>query len=157
MAGTVKPIPEGYHTVTPYLVVKGAADAIDYYKRAFGAVERARMPGPEGLIMHAELQIGDSLVMLSDETPNMGNRSPKTLGGTTVSVFLYVDDVDAVHQRALDAGGTQKMAVSDMFWGDRFGTLVDPFGHEWGIATHVEDVTPEEMGRRAAQAMGQPS
>src|SRR5262245_19906016 len=128
MAGTVKPKPEGYHTITPYLVVKGAAEAIDYYKRAFGAIERVRMPGAHGQIMHAELQIGDSLLMLSDETPNMGNRSPKTLGGTTASVFLYVDDVDAVHQRALDAGGSQKMAVSDMFWGDRFGSLLDPFG-----------------------------
>lgn len=148
-----RPIPEGCSSVTPYLVVKGAAAALDYYTKAFGARELFRMPGPDGRILHAELQIGDSRVMLSDEMPEMGGTSPKTLKGTSVSLYLYVENVDAVFKSAIAAGATAKMPVSDMFWGDRWGLLIDPFGHEWQVATHIEDLTPEEMGRRAAEAM----
>jgi PhnB protein len=150
----VKPIPDGYRTVTPYLTVKGAGQAIEFYKRAFGAQEVERMTGPDGKsVMHAELRIDDSLVMLSDEFPQMGPRSPQTLGGTTASIFLYVPDVDAAFKRALDAGATAIMAPADMFWGDRFGKLRDPFGHEWGMATHKVDLSPEEIRRRGAAAM----
>jgi PhnB protein len=149
----VQPIPEGYHTVTPYLAVEDAAQAIEFYKRAFGANERGRMPGPDGKIAHAELQIGDSVLMLSDPFPQATTKSPKELGGTTGSVFLYVEDVDAVFQQAVDAGATVTMAVEDMFWGDRFGSITDPFGHAWSIATHVEDVPPEQMAERAKEAM----
>jgi PhnB protein len=151
MSEKIKPVPEGYHTATPYLVVDDAAAAIDFYKRAFGATELFRMPGPGGRIPHAELQIGDSHIMLSDEFPAMGSRSPKTIGGTGSSVFLYVEDADSVFNKAVTAGAKELAAVQDMFWGDRFGRLVDPFGHEWGVATHVEDVTPEEMGKRMAE------
>jgi PhnB protein len=149
----VKPIPEGYHTVTPYLAVDDAAEAIEYYKKAFGAKERARMEAPEGRIGHAELEIGDSLVMLSDPFPQATTRSPKELGGTSASIFLYVEDVDAVVKQAVDTGSTITMEVADQFWGDRFGTVQDPFGHLWSIATHVEDVPPEEMAERAKAAM----
>ncbi|MGH2997023.1 MAG: VOC family protein [Gaiellaceae bacterium] len=149
----VKPIPEGYHTVTPYLAVDDAAEAIEYYKKVFGAKERARMEAPDGKIGHAELEIGDSLVMLSDPFPQATTRSPKELGGTTASVFMYVKDVDAVVKQAVDAGATVTMEVADQFWGDRFGTVQDPFGHLWSIATHVEDVPPEEMAERAKAAM----
>jgi PhnB protein len=149
----VKPIPEGYHTLTPYLAVDNAAQAIEFYKRAFGANERARMPGPDGKVAHAELEIGDSVLMLSDPFPHSTTKSPKELGGTTGSVFLYVEDVDAVFQQAVDAGATVTMAVEDMFWGDRFGSVTDPFGHAWSIATHKEDVPPEEMAERAKEAM----
>jgi PhnB protein len=149
----VKPIPEGYHTATPYLPVDDAAEAIDYYKKAFGAKERGRMETPDGKIGHAEIQIGDSLVMLSDPFPQATTRTPKELGGTTASVFLYVEDVDAVVKHAVDAGATVTMEVADQFWGDRFGTITDPFGHSWSIATHVEDVSPEEMAERAKTAM----
>ncbi|HSE91747.1 MAG TPA: VOC family protein [Methylomirabilota bacterium] len=149
-------VPEGYHTVTPYLTIRGAADAIEFYKRAFGAQETERMPGPDGKgIMHAEIRIGDSVVMLADEMPSMGCRAPQTLGGTTSYLFLYVTDVDAAFKRAVDAGAKATMPPTDMFWGDRFGKLTDPFGHEWGLATHKEDVPPEEMKRRAAEAMKQ--
>jgi PhnB protein len=149
-----KPIPDGYRTVTPYLTVTGAAQALDFYKRAFGAQEVERMTGPDGQsVMHAEIRIGDSIVMLSDEFPQMGSRSPQTLGGTTASVFLYVPDVDTAFQRAIDAGAKVTMAPTDMFWGDRFGKLVDPFGHEWGMATHKEDLGPEEIRKRGAAAM----
>jgi len=149
-----KPIPDGYRTVTPYLTVKGAAQAIDFYKRAFNAQEIERMTGPDGKsVMHAEVRIGDSNVMLSDEFPQMGSRSPETLGGTTGSLFLYVPDVDAAFQRAVDAGAKAVMPPADMFWGDRFGKLVDPFGHEWGMATHKEDLSPEEIRKRGAAAM----
>jgi PhnB protein len=149
-----KPIPDGYRTVTPYLTVTGAAQALDFYKRAFGAQEVERMTGPDGQsVMHAEIRIGDSIVMLSDEFPQMGSRSPQTLGGTTASVFLYVPDVDTAFQRAIDAGAKATMAPTDMFWGDRFGKLVDPFGHEWGMATHKEDLGPEEIRKRGAAAM----
>jgi len=152
-----KPIPEGYHTVTPYLAVDDAAEAIEYYKKAFGAKERSRMEAPDGSIGHAELEIGDSLVMLSDPFPQATTRTPKELGGTTATVFLYVDDVDAVVKRAVDAGATVTMEVADQFWGDRFGAITDPFGHSWSIATHVEDVPPDEMARRAEEAMAQMS
>jgi PhnB protein len=147
-----KPIPEGYHTVTPYLAVDDAAEAIEYYKKAFGAKERVRMDAPDGKIGHAELEIGDSLVMLSDPFPGFAARTPKELGGTSVSVFMYVEDVDAVVQKAVDAGATISMDVADQFWGDRMGSLMDPFGHSWVIATHVEDVPPEEMEERTKAA-----
>ena len=149
----VKPIPEGYRTVTPYLAVDDAAEAIEYYKKAFGAKERVRMETPDEKIGHAELEIGDSLVMLSDPIPEATTRTPKELGGTSASVFLYVEDVDAVVKRAVDAGATVTMEVADQFWGDRFGSVQDPFGHSWSIATHVEDVPPEEMAERAKTAM----
>jgi PhnB protein len=149
----VKPIPEGYHTATPYLAVDDAAEAIEYYKKAFGAKERVRMDAPEGKIGHAELEIGDSLVMLSDPFPQATTRTPKELGGTSASVFLYVEDVDAVVKQAIEAGATITMEVADQFWGDRFGSVTDPFGHSWSIATHVEDVPPEEMAERAKEAM----
>jgi PhnB protein len=149
-----KPIPDGYRTVTPYLTVKGAARAIDFYKRAFGAEELERMTGPDGQsVVHGEIRIGDSVVMLSDELPGTGNHSPQTLGGTTASIFLYVPDVDVAFQRAVDAGAKATMPPADMFWGDRFGKLVDPFGHAWGMATHKEDLSPEEIRRRGAAAM----
>jgi PhnB protein len=148
-----KPIPEGYHTVTPFLAVDGAAQAIEYYKQAFGAKERLRMDGPDGKIAHAELEIGDSVVMLSDPFPQGTAKSPKELGGTTGGVFMYVEDVDAALKQAADAGAEVTMEVSDMFWGDRFGSVRDPFGHEWSIATHVEDVPPEQMADRAKEAM----
>jgi PhnB protein len=149
----VKPIPDGYPTVSPYLTVDGAADAIAYYKKAFGAKERVRMNAPDGKIGHAELDIGDSIVMLSDAFPQGSTRPPTELGGTSVSVFLYVEDVDAVVNRAVDAGATVTMEVADQFWGDRFGSITDPFGHSWSLATHVEDVTPEEVAERAKAAM----
>jgi PhnB protein len=149
----VKPIPEGYHTVTPYLAVDDAAEAIEYYKQAFGATERVRMEAPGGKIGHAELEIGDSLVMLSDALPQFSTRPPNDLGGTSVSVFMYVENVDAVVKQAVDAGATVTMEIADQFWGDRFGSVQDPFGHLWSIATHVEDVPPEEMAERAKAAM----
>jgi PhnB protein len=149
----VKPIPEGYHTATPYLAVDDAAEALEYYKKAFGAKERGRMEAPDGKIGHAEIQIGDSLVMLSDPFPHASTRTPKELGGTSASVFLYVEDVDKFVQRAVDAGATVTMEVEDQFWGDRFGTITDPFGHSWSVATHIEDVPSEEMAERAKAAM----
>jgi PhnB protein len=149
----VKPIPEGYNTVTPYLAVDNAAQAIEYYKKAFGAKERGRMEAPDGQIGHAELEIGDSLVMLSDPFPQFSTRPPTELGGTSASVFMYVEDVDATVKQAVDAGATIEMEVADQFWGDRFGSVQDPFGHVWSIATHVEDVPPEEMAERAKAAM----
>ena len=149
----VKPIPEGYHTVTPYLAVDDAAAAIGYYTKAFGAKERVRMEAPGGKIGHAELEIGDSLVMLSDALPQSTTRPPSELSGTSASIFMYVDDVDAVVKRAVDAGATIEMEVADQFWGDRFGSVQDPFGHLWSIATHVEDVPPAEMAERAKAAM----
>ena len=148
-----EPVPEGYHTVSPYLAVEDAARAIDFYVKAFGAKEVVRMNAPDGMIGHAELQIGDSRVMLSDPFPQSSTRPPKELGGTSVSVFLYVEDVDATVKQAVDAGATLTMEVADQFWGDRFGSFVDPFGHSWSVATHVEDVGPEEMAERAKAAM----
>ena len=146
----VKAIPDGYHAVTPYLIVKGATRALEFYKRAFGAVELLRMDGPDGTIGHAEIAVGKAQVMLADENPSMGIKSPDTLGGTSVSMFVYVKDVDAFFKRALDAGAKELKPVADQFYGDRMGFLMDPFGHQWGFATHVEDVSPEEMARRAA-------
>ncbi len=147
----VKPIPEGYHSVTPHLIIKGAADAIEYYKKAFGATELMRMPAPGGKIGHAEIKIGDSAIMLADEFPEMGYKSPQTLGGSPVSIMIYVEDVDTVFSRAIASGGKEQRPVKDQFYGDRMGTLEDPFGHVWHVATHTEDVSPEEMERRAAE------
>jgi PhnB protein len=149
----VRPIPEGYRSVTPYLALDDAAEAIEYYKKAFGAKERTRMETPDGKIGHAELEIGDSLVMLSDALPQFTAKSPKELGGTSASVMLYVEDVDAMVKQAVAAGGTIDIEVADQFWGDRFGSVQDPFGHLWTIATHVEDVPPDEMAERAKAAM----
>jgi PhnB protein len=148
-----KPIPEGYHTVSPYLAVDDAARAIEYYATAFGAKEVVRMDAPGGKIGHAELEVGDSRIMLSDPFPQMSTRPPKDLGGTSASVFMYVEDVDAVVKQAVDAGATVTMEVADQFWGDRFGTITDPFGHVWSIATHVKDPTPEEIAEGAKAAM----
>jgi len=152
MAG-VKPIPDGYPQVIPYLTVEGANAAIDFYTKVFGAKERMRMPAPDGKVGHAELEIGDSLVMLSDSFPDMGAQTPKGLGGTPVAVMVYVEDVDAVFDRALKAGASEERKVENQFYGDRAGQFVDPFGHKLFVATHVEDVPPEEMEKRAA-AMG---
>ena len=143
-----KAIPEGYHTATPYLIVNGASQAIDFYKQVFGATELCRMPSPEGRIGHAELKIGDSVIMLADEVREMGYRSPRALGGSAVSLLLYVEDVDSVFNKAIEAGGTVQRPIANQFYGDRSGTLEDPFGHIWTIATHVEDVPPEEMKKR---------
>jgi PhnB protein len=150
MATTVNKIPEGYHTVTPYLVMAHADKAIEFYKEAFGARELVRLPSPDGKVMHAEIKIGDSPIMLCDECPDWDALGPLTRGGTTVSIVLYVDDVDAVVSRAIAAGAKSVMPVTNQFWGDRMGTVIDPFGHKWSIATHVEDVSPEEMSTRAA-------
>jgi PhnB protein len=147
----VKPIPEGYHHVTPYLVIKGAGAAIDYYKRVFGATERMRMDAPGGMVGHAELEIGDSVVMLADEFPEQGFKGPRAFGGTPVSLLLYVENVDDVFKRAIQAGARELKPLADQFYGDRMGTLEDPFGHVWSIATHVEDLSPEEMQRRAGE------
>jgi PhnB protein len=149
----VNPIPEGYPRVTPYLCVDGASAAIDFYSQVLGATERMRMPAPGGKIGHAELQIGDSVVMLADEFPEMGQRGPKTIGGTPVTMSVYVDDVDAVFDRAVAAGATPLQPVQDQFYGDRSGQFEDPFGHRWNVASHVEDVPPDEMARRM-EAMG---
>ncbi len=151
----VKPIPEGYNSVTAYLFVKGAASAIEYYKNVFGAKERMRMPGPNGRIMHAELQIGDSIVMLSDENPQAGAKSPVTLGGASTSLHVYVEDVDSTTKKAVSAGANVVRPVKDEFYGDRIGTIIDPFGHMWSIATHIEDVSPEEMKKRMDDARSQ--
>jgi PhnB protein len=149
MARAAKPIPQGFHTVTPTLVVQNAAKAIEFYKKALGAQERMRMSSPDGKVSHAELQIGDSIVFLSDELPNMGSKSPQSVGTNTGSLFLYVEDVDKDFKRAVDAGGKSTMPLADMFWGDRFGTFVDPFGHTWGLATRKEDLSQREMEDRA--------
>ena len=149
----VKPIPEGYHTLTAYLAVDDARKAIDFYKQAFGASERVLMPAPDGKVGHAELQIGDSIVMLADPFPQSRATPPKELGGSSVTLFMYMEDVDAVVKQAADAGATVVSEPENMFWGDRSGTLTDPFGHQWMIATHVEDVSPEEMAERAKDAM----
>jgi PhnB protein len=147
----VKPVPEGYHTVTPYLVVKGAAAALDFYARAFGAVELYRLGGPSGTIGHAEMRIGDSTLMIADEFPEVGAVAPTPTGGHAVSFLLYVPDVDASFKQAIAVGATEVRPVALQFYGDRSGTLRDPFGHEWTLATHVEDVSPEEMDRRARE------
>ena len=152
MATNVKPIPEGYHTVTPYLIIKGAAEAIEYYKKALGAKERMSMPQPDGRVGHAELQIGDSVVMLADEFPEMNVRSPKSIGGSAVTIHLYVDDVDAVAKKAVAAGAKELTPVKDQFYGDRAGKIEDPFGHIWYISTHKEDLSMEEIERRRKAA-----
>ena len=144
-----KPIPDGYHTVTPYLIVKGAAKAIEFYKQAFGASEVMRMGGPDGKVGHAEIKIGDSRVMLADEFPDMGALSPQSLGGAGVSLLLYVERVDAVFKQTIAAGAKELRPVKDQFYGDRSGTLQDPFGHVWTVATHMEDLSPEEMSKRS--------
>ena len=148
---TVKAIPDGYHTVTPYLIVKGAAAAIDYYRRAFGAVELMRFPGPGGRIAHAEIQIGESRIMLGDVNPEMKQKDPRSIGGSSTGLMIYVNDVDRVFMQAIEAGGNVRDAVKDQFYGDRSGSLEDPFGHVWTVATHVEDVSESEMKRRMAQ------
>jgi PhnB protein len=150
MANKVKPIPEGYHNVTPYLVIKGAAAAIDFYKQVFGAVEIMRMPMPDGRVGHAELKFGDSFVMMADEHPEIGAVGPKTLGNTSVGLLLYVEDADKTVEHAVSLGATIKKLVVDQFYGDRMGTIEDPFGHKWSIGTHIEDVSPEEMKQRMA-------
>jgi len=147
-----KQIPEGYHTATPYLIIKDAAQAIEFYKKAFGATEVMRFAQPDGKIGHAEIKIGDSHIMLADEFPEMGARSPQTLGGSPVSILLYVEDVDAQAKLAVAAGAKVVRPVKDQFYGDRSGSFEDPFGHQWHIATHVEDVAPDEMRKRAAAA-----
>jgi PhnB protein len=157
MPSQVQPIPKGYHSLTPYLVVDDAARAIDFYKRAFGAKETMRMATPGGKISHAELKIGDSMLMLSEEMEGNGNKSPHSLGGSPVGIFLYVDNVDSVFNQAKSAGAKVEMPLADQFWGDRYGKLVDPFGHSWSVATHKEDVSPDEMKKRAeAMAKQQP-
>jgi PhnB protein len=145
---TVKPIPDGYHSITPYLIIKGAGAAIDYYKKAFGAVEMVRLPGPGGAVVHAEIRIGDSIIMMGEESPEMGYLGPQSAGSTPVGLMVYVPDVDTVYRRALDAGGREMRPLQDQFYGDRSGTLKDPFGHLWTIATHKEDLSPEEIDRR---------
>jgi len=147
-----KYMPQGFHAVTPYLTVKDGKRAIDFYKRAFGARERVMMPTPDGKVAHAELQLGDSIIMLGEECPEHGTMSPQTLKGSPVGLALYVEDVDNVFNRAVTAGAAVKEAVSDKFWGDRAGALTDPFGHQWTLLTHVEDVPPEEMKRRMEDA-----
>lgn len=153
MTTKVKPVPDNYHTVTPYLIIRNAAAALDFYKQAFGADEVMRVTAPNGKVGHAEIRIGDSAIMLSDEYPDMDARSPETIGASPVMLHLYVENVDALVKRAVDAGATLKQPVADQFYGDRGGKIVDPFGHGWWIATHVEDVPPEEMEKRAAKAM----
>jgi PhnB protein len=148
--GNVKPIPDGYHSVTPYLYVRGAIAAIDYYKKVFGATELMRMPGPEGRIMHAEIKIGDSIVMLADENPPHGIMSPLTIGGYSAGMLVYVENVDAVIQKAVESGAKPLRPLQNQFYGDRTGSVLDPFGHMWTIATHVEDVTQEELHKRMA-------
>jgi PhnB protein len=152
---SVKPIPDGYHTITPHLVCRNAAKAIELYVEAFDAKEISRMPMPDGKLAHAEIQIGDSRIMLADEFPEMGATSPQSLGGTATELFLYHEDVDAAHDRAVKAGMTSKQPPTDMFWGDRYCRLEDPFGHAWSIGTHKEDLTDEEMAERGKKAMSE--
>jgi PhnB protein len=153
MANKVKPIPEGYHTVTPYLTIRDAAKAIEFYKKAFGAMEEFRMETPAGKIGHAELKIGDSKIMLSEEMGDGSCKSPEALGGSPVGMMLYVENVDEIFDRAVAAGAKVTMPLADMFWGDRFGSITDPFGHTWSIATHKEDVAPDELEKRGKEAM----
>jgi PhnB protein len=155
MAKPTQAIPRGYHTVTPSIVVGGAAKAIDFYKKAFGAEELMRFPGPGGSVMHAEIKVGDSVIMLGDEMPEQGGRSPKSYGGTPVSFFVYGENVDAAWKRAVDAGAREIMPLQDMFWGDRTGCLEDPFGHRWWLAQHVEDLTPEQIRKNAESFFAQ--
>ncbi len=150
MPASVKPIPENFHTIQPALIVRNAVQAIEFYKKALGAQELMRMPGPDGAIMHAELKIGDSVVFIGEENPNMGFcKSPQTLGGCTVSLNVYVPDADKVFNQAVSAGAKETMPVADQFWGDRYGLLTDPYGYVWGIATHKENLTSDEVQKRA--------
>jgi PhnB protein len=149
----VKPIPDGYPQFSTYICVDGAAKAIEFYGQILGAKERMRMAGPDGIIGHAELQLGDGVLMLSDPFPQMGIKDPKVIGGTAVTLSLYVDDVDAVFAKAIAAGATEVQPVENQFYGDRSGQFLDPFGHRWSVSTHIEDVSPDEMSKRAAQAM----
>lgn len=153
----VKYIPEGFHAITPYLTVKNVEQAMEFYKRAFGARERVRMPTPDGKIAHAEMQIADSIIMLGEECPEHGSVSPQTLEGSPVGLAFYVENVDSVFRRAVDAGASVKEQVSDKFWGDRAGSVTDPFGHQWMLLTHVEDVSPPEMKKRMADAFSMAS
>ncbi|HLI11313.1 MAG TPA: VOC family protein [Alphaproteobacteria bacterium] len=153
MAGKIKAVPEGYHSVTPYLTIKGAADAIAFYKKAFGAQEMLRIPAPDGKIGHAEVKIGDSRIMMADEFPGMDCRSPQSLGGSPVSILLYVEDVDALTRQAVAAGARVLRPIEDKFYGDRSGSIADPFGHVWHLSTHKEDVPPEELRKRAEAFM----
>ncbi len=150
---SVKPVPDGYHTLTPFLTVRDAARAIEFYKQAFGAVERGVMKGPDGKVMHAELKIGDSIIMLSDEFPEFGTLSPQSTGGSPMGLHIYVDGVDAAFDRAVKAGAEVEMPVMDQFWGDRYGKLKDPFGHKWSIATHTKDLSMDEMKHGMDEAM----
>jgi len=152
---TAKAIPEGYHTLTPYMTVRNADKAIEFYKQAFGAVEKGAMRGPDGKVMHAELRIGDSLFMLADEFPQFGSLSPQSTGGAGMGLHIYVEDVDSAFDRAVGAGATIEMPVADMFWGDRYGKLVDPFGHKWSIATHTRDMSMEEIEAAQEEFMKQ--
>ena len=152
---SAKPIPEGYHTLTPYMTVRDAARAIEFYKQAFGAVERDVSRGPDGKVMHAELRIGDSIFMLSDEFPEFGSMSPQSTGGSGMGLHIYTEDVDSAFDRAMKAGATVEMPVGDMFWGDRYGKLADPFGHKWSIATHKRDMSKEEMEEAQKEFMSQ--
>lgn len=155
MASDTKRIPDGYHTITPHIVVKGATEALKFYKRAFGAEVMYSLPGPDGKgVMHAELKIGNSMLMLCEEVPQMGARSPQAIGGSPVTIHLYVEDADAIYNRAVEAGAKVTMPLADQFWGDRYGKLVDPFGHEWSVGCHIEDVSPEEIAKRSAAAFG---
>lgn len=149
----VKPIPEGYHTITPFLTIRNAAKAIEFYKQAFGAEERGVMKGPDGKVMHAELKIGDSIIMLSDEFPEFGAKSPESIGGSAMGLHIYLDGVDAAFDRAVKAGATVEMPVMDQFWGDRYGKLTDPFGHKWSIGTHIKDMSGDEMKQAMDEAM----
>jgi uncharacterized glyoxalase superfamily protein PhnB len=151
----VKAIPQGYHSVTAHLIVDRGAEAIEFYKRAFGAEELVRMPGPDGRLMHAEIRIGDSPIMLADESPEMGNKSPKTLGGTACGLMIYCENVDQLFERATKAGATVVMPPADMFWGDRYCLVMDPFGHKWSLGTHIKDLTPAEMAKGQADWMKQ--
>ena len=154
MTKATSPIPEGFHTVTPHLILNDAGKAIEFYTKAFGAEETCRMPGPGGKVMHAEIKIGNSMLMIADEFPDMGSCGAQTVGGTPVTIHIYVDNVDSAFERAVQAGAKVTMPVADMFWGDRYGRLEDPWGHHWSIGTHTEDLTPEEIGERAQKAFG---
>jgi len=151
----VAPIPAGYYTLTPYLVCRGAAKAIEFYKKAFDAKEKVRMPAPDGSVAHAELKIGNSIVMLGDENPAMGQTAPETVGGTSAGLFIYTANVDKAYAKAIAAGAKAEQPPTDMFWGDRYAKLSDPFGHKWSMATHIEDLSPKEMAKRGAEAMAQ--
>lgn len=155
MASNVQPIPEGYHSVTPYLIIKDAAKALDFYKKAFNAVELMRFADPTGKVLHAEIKIGNSMLMLADEHPEMDARSPQTIGGSPIFIHLYVENVDTITQQAIAAGAKVQRPVKDQFYGDRSGSIIDPFGHIWNISTHIEDVSDEEIRRRAEAMMGQ--